>query len=352
MRTGRRVASGGSAAGALRARRLLDTRMSVGVVIPAYNAQQWISKTLDSVLAQTRKPEDVLVVDDCSSDQTVEIVRAYADRGIRLCVNSSNLGRYATQNRAMQGTDCDLVAKVDADDLLEPAFLEELAGVLECHPSAGFATCDFRVIDLEGRCLNIDRRLSPVGLCRGRTELSRFVRANRARGTCVVFRRKFLSDVGWCDERFVYNGDWWLFLCLLACGDYFYQNEVLACYRQHSVGKRDVTKWEIMDHRLAFALMKEGKGGVPAIGSKDLARARRQFAFSMALAIHERGHGSDSSLYQRELSELAETALARSVVRFLLSEWGGRFAAYYRCWQRAKGRLKRTALRIAAAPSV
>ena len=124
----------------------------IAVIIPAYNAEATIEEALDCALRQSRAPDEILVVDDGSRDDTARLVEAYCrrDRRIRL-LRQANGGPAAARNRAIAETDADFVAPLDADDLWDLAYLETLVGALERAPDAGFAYCRHRIVDAQGK---------------------------------------------------------------------------------------------------------------------------------------------------------------------------------------------------------
>jgi glycosyltransferase involved in cell wall biosynthesis len=91
----------------------------VSILIPAYNARQWIADTLKSALAQTWARKEVIVVDDGSSDQTLEIARSFASDNVSV-VTQNNQGAAAARNKAFSLSQGDFIQWLDADDLLSP----------------------------------------------------------------------------------------------------------------------------------------------------------------------------------------------------------------------------------------
>ncbi len=89
----------------------------VSILIPTYNASQWIAQTLDSALSQTWENIEIIVVDDGSRDDSVAIVSRYADRGVCL-VTQPNRGASAARNRALTEARGDFIQFLDADDLI------------------------------------------------------------------------------------------------------------------------------------------------------------------------------------------------------------------------------------------
>ncbi|MFC1819076.1 glycosyltransferase family 2 protein [Thermodesulfobacteriota bacterium] len=96
----------------------------VSVVIPAYNRTETICGCLDSVLNQTFEPWEVIVVDDCSSDSTADVVRSKADPRIRMIILKENSGAQAARNRGIKEAKGDWIAFQDSDDEWDPKKLE------------------------------------------------------------------------------------------------------------------------------------------------------------------------------------------------------------------------------------
>jgi hypothetical protein len=127
------------------------------VVIPSFDHARFVAAALDSVLAQTRPPDRVVVVDDGSRDETPAIVAGYRARGVELHVQA-NAGAHAALNRgcALAAADCDVVALLNSDDVYEPRRLERCLAELAARPGAGVVCSELAVIDDAGRPLPAD----------------------------------------------------------------------------------------------------------------------------------------------------------------------------------------------------
>lgn len=108
--------------------------MTVTVVIPAYNCASTIRETLDSVFAQTSAPDEILVVDDGSTDRTFSVVESYKPKVV--CLRQSNQGLAASRNRLISRASCDIVAFLDSDDLWHPRYLEMQRRLWSGYPEA------------------------------------------------------------------------------------------------------------------------------------------------------------------------------------------------------------------------
>jgi glycosyltransferase involved in cell wall biosynthesis len=95
----------------------------VSILIPCHNAAPWLAQTLESALAQTWPHQEIIVVDDGSRDDSAEIARTFADRGVKVIVQE-NHGASAARNRAYRLSQGDFIQYLDADDLLAPDKIE------------------------------------------------------------------------------------------------------------------------------------------------------------------------------------------------------------------------------------
>lgn len=125
---------------------------SIGVVLCTYNGEKYLQQQIESLLAQTRLPEEILILDDRSTDRTVEIVNSFAcdNPRIRLIRNSTNLGFIKNFEQGIALCEKDYIALCDQDDIWLPEKLERLAAELEAHPDAGMAFCNAEYILADG----------------------------------------------------------------------------------------------------------------------------------------------------------------------------------------------------------
>lgn len=126
----------------------------ISIIVPVYNVENFIEETMDSVLAQTHTDWELLLVEDCSNDNTVTLIRQYMERTgdsrIRLLRQPANMGAARARNRGMQEAEGRYVSYLDADDLWVPQKLErELAFMKE--KDAAFAFTGYEFADERGR---------------------------------------------------------------------------------------------------------------------------------------------------------------------------------------------------------
>ena len=122
---------------------------TISVVIPLYNKQREIGAAVRSALAQTRLPQEIIVVDDGSTDGGAEAVRAIRSPLVRL-VRQPNAGVCAARNRGSEESTGEYIALLDADDTWEPGFLAEIAAMIREFPGCGLYCTAFSIISHDG----------------------------------------------------------------------------------------------------------------------------------------------------------------------------------------------------------
>src|SRR6186713_3066927 len=95
------------------------------VLMPVYNAERFLAAAIDSILNQSFTDFEFLIIDDCSSDNSVNIITSYKDPRILLYQNEKNLGISATLNKGIELASTDLVARMDSDDISYPDRLQK-----------------------------------------------------------------------------------------------------------------------------------------------------------------------------------------------------------------------------------
>lgn len=114
------------------------------VLMPTYNVAPWVEEAIQSVLKQTYRDFELLVVDDASTDDTLDHVRAIDDPRIRIASFPNNVGLADNLNRGLDLIDTELVARMDGDDIAEPDWLVTGVHVLDTCPEVGICSFGFQ----------------------------------------------------------------------------------------------------------------------------------------------------------------------------------------------------------------
>ena len=127
----------------------------VSIITPSYNTEKYIVKTIQSVLAQTYQYWEMIIVDDCSTDQTEKVIADYLkDSRIRFLKNESNLGAAMSRNRALREAKGKWIAFLDSDDLWMPDKLQKQIDFMNAH-DYHFSYTNYLEIDAEGNSRGI-----------------------------------------------------------------------------------------------------------------------------------------------------------------------------------------------------
>ena len=123
----------------------------VSVVMPAYNAAAFIEEAIDSVVKQTVQNWELIVIDDCSKDNTRDVVLAVAEKDsrVRLVCNEQNMGVAKTRNRGLEMCGGQYVALLDSDDYWKPTLLEKMIARAE-ETTADIVYCSYEMVDEQG----------------------------------------------------------------------------------------------------------------------------------------------------------------------------------------------------------
>ncbi|MER8922459.1 MULTISPECIES: glycoside hydrolase family 99-like domain-containing protein [unclassified Mesorhizobium] len=224
----------------------------VSVIVPNYNYARYLGARLSSIADQTMRPYELIVLDDASTDESVEVIQQFladCDISCRLVVNAQNSGSVFRQwMRGVEMARGDYVWIAEADDLADPGFLAELMPAFE-RDEVVMSYCQSRQIDGAGRVLSehyldyvadIDRsRWTKPYVVDGRQEIAEalYLKNTIPNVSGVLFRREALREAlsQHLDEIASYRnaGDWVAYLRLLEKGDIAFHPHALNAHRRH-----------------------------------------------------------------------------------------------------------------------
>lgn len=209
---------------------------SVSVIMPCFNHGRYLRESVAGVLSQSHENLELIIIDDCSSDNSWEIITAIAlvDERIRPIRHGRNLGVSRSRNDGLRAARGEYIAFCDADDVWDRKKLRTQVALLERYTDHDVAYCDARIIDEDGWATG--RRFSdlypPPPQASGLL-FEDLLRRNFINTQGVVMRRWCLG-VGFFDEDLRVVEDWWYWLRLSHTHRMLYSPEVLASYRVHS----------------------------------------------------------------------------------------------------------------------
>lgn len=211
----------------------------ISVLIPTYNYARFLPEAIESVLAQEFRDFELLVVDDCSTDDTAAVVKPFCARDprVRFSVNASNLGMVGNWNYCLELARGEFVKFLFGDDrLCHPQALGKLVALLERNPSATLASSARVILDENSKVVDLWRPLAD-GCHNGREIITAYLMANGQNlvgEPSVVLFRKADARRGF-DPRYKQIVDVEMWFHLLEKGDLAYTTEPLCAFRCHPV---------------------------------------------------------------------------------------------------------------------
>jgi glycosyltransferase involved in cell wall biosynthesis len=206
----------------------------VSVIMPVLNGERYIGEAIQSIADQTHLDRELVLVDDGSTDGTLERVRAFAGLvDIVFVHHDKPRGIAPSMNDGVRHASGDFISFLDHDDAWFPAFLETQIRHLAQHPDAGLVHSDFRTIDSNGAVIE-----ASVAASRGRRRpsgrvFSQLFMDSFIVGNSVLIRRECFERLGLFDESLRW-GDYHMWLRIARHYEVDYVDQVLTSYRQHS----------------------------------------------------------------------------------------------------------------------
>jgi glycosyltransferase involved in cell wall biosynthesis len=224
---------------------------TVSIVVPNYNHARFLRQRLDSVLGQTYQDFELILLDDCSTDESRTILEEYArDPRVRLAVSELNSGTPFKQwNKGVQMAQGKYVWIAESDDYAEARFLDRMVAVLEGRRGVQFVFCRSWRVDSDGQLQGFAMTPYPEEkydrweadfVADGREECRRYMaRACYVQNaSAVVFRKAAYDLTGGADESLRICGDWKLWCSLMLNGEMAYVAEPLNYFRTHNATAR------------------------------------------------------------------------------------------------------------------
>jgi hypothetical protein len=208
-------------------------RPPVSVCIPTYNRSRYLGEAVESALNQSLRDFELVVVDNCSTDETPEIAAAFAakDPRVRYVRNPSNLGLVRNFNRCIELAAGEFVAILHDDDVYLPDMLATTVRALRAHPEAAFAYGAAEEIDDGGRVVGLRRWRTGDAVLAPAEAFAQLLAFNSVPPPAVLVRASAYASVGGYDPNVGPAIDWDLWLRMARRHSVVYVDQVVAQYR-------------------------------------------------------------------------------------------------------------------------
>lgn len=231
----------------------------VSILLPVYNGSAFLESAIDSVLDQTLADFELIVVDDCSSDDSVSIVKRKCkqDSRIRFVRNKKNIGLFANYNRCLKEARASLIKPFAQDDRLHTDCLARMSEILRNDPEVKLVSCARRIIDGNGETVESSSAFPCHRKIVGKDVIlyNLIVLSNWiGEPSAVMFRADNCRSV--FDINLFHYGDVDMWFQVLAGGHYYFLAEELADFRRHG---GSATKVNLSGLLFALDLIRLGK---------------------------------------------------------------------------------------------
>lgn len=247
----------------------------VAIIVPNYRHAPYLHWRIDSILNQTFKDFELLIMDDHSPDNSREVIEQYRGRDrVRIIYNQQNSGSVFRQwEKGIASTDSDYVWIAESDDWAAPTFLEKLVPILNTHPSVGTAYCQSWLVDKnanvtgEAGCWTDDidpQRWKKDFIANGKEEVRRYllIKNTIPNASAALMRRQTLDRVRPINDSFRLCGDWMHWIRMLVEADLAFFAEKLNFWRLQSSNARiappGVLEWQEGEPILTWACQSLG----------------------------------------------------------------------------------------------
>lgn len=212
----------------------------VSVIMPAYNHAKFVGAAIESVLNQTYKDWELIVIDDHSTDATFDIAKSFDDKRIRSYRNDTNLGVQLTMKRCVELSDGAYITFLPSDDMFVSSKLEKQVPILDDDPTLGAVFSGTIPVDETGNILTKDhiyvRMFENIPTNADRFHWLRFffLNGNCLCQTSALARYAFYDMYGGYDRRLTQLGDWDFWIKILLTNGIHIVQDKLTFFRVHS----------------------------------------------------------------------------------------------------------------------
>jgi glycosyltransferase involved in cell wall biosynthesis len=204
----------------------------VSVLIPTYNNAQFLDEAIQSVLAQTYTDYELIILDNCSTDNTDEVIRPYLkDKRISYYKNETNIGLVGNWNKILDYANGAYLKYLCSDDKFHPQLLEKFVPIMDQYPSVSLVTSNKDYFGSQNKKIT----LPFVGLTNGKEVIYETLRTIDFIGdpTCVMLRKSNLH-LGGFKKDMLWFVDWEMWIKHLSIGDAYFIPETLLYTRKHA----------------------------------------------------------------------------------------------------------------------
>lgn len=217
------------------------------IIIPAYNAENYIGLTLNSIIQQTYEDFECLVIDDGSTDNTIAVATSFNDPRIKILSGSNSGGPAKPRNVGLNNASGEYIFMFDSDDIMLPKKLALSVDALDRNPSANLLFTNFQSIDENGKVIKenflheyetlweiVDKNVTHPLEIRAEDVFSPLIKVNFIGTSSVVLRKSSLKEANRFNESLKNSDDRLFWIEFARCNNFLFLNALLHQYRVRS----------------------------------------------------------------------------------------------------------------------
>ncbi len=201
----------------------------VTVLINSYNGEKTIYKTIKSALAQTYKKYEILIIDDASNDNTVNLIKKFKNKKIRLYRNKKNIGLGKSRVLAQSKIQGEYVCILDQDDIWNKNKIKNQLKLFLNNKKVGLVATRYKLIDENNKIISFENTYNDK-----KNAIDYLSYKNIFAHSTIMYRAKFAKSVGWYSNKLIYAQDYDLTLKILRKYEFKFLKNFLAYIKVNS----------------------------------------------------------------------------------------------------------------------
>lgn len=257
----------------------MNSKITASICMATYNGGQYLRDQLDSIINQINSDDEIIIIDDCSSDDTMEILSSYASENIYVYKNSSNLGHVKSFEKAISLSSKDVIFLSDQDDIWKNSKVEDFKSTFLEHKNVSVITSNMEYMDSEGKIIDYkDFKIESKNSYKFRKNiLSIFKGTSLYYGSTMAFRKE-IKQFFLPFPKYIESHDLWLGILgnLMKCN--FFLEEITIKRRIHSnnvTNKNRGLRKKILSRILFLRNIIEAKRRIIRINKQSKSKIKR-----------------------------------------------------------------------------
>jgi len=256
----------------------------VSVVVPSYNHEAYIEECILSVLNQTYKNIELIVVDDGSTDRSREILERLQNQFHFVLLFQENQGISKTMNKAISLSHGKYISSSASDDFMMPDKIERQVNYMESDPDCSLVFGKVHMVDNNSQIIEGLTVVDPVEDVVGSVPFEKLIEGNCIPAASVMYKKEAWEQCGKYDENSIIE-DWGLWLEFAYSGKIVYLDEYFAYYRWHG---DNLTSNTLKMYTAAWKIVQNWKDRMPPELAKKILARRDSITFSVLARNHKK----------------------------------------------------------------